>query len=461
MPVPVCRITEFRGSAGYVPAMRHIFATPGRALFCALALACAALPASAVDVERILTGLEEPVWLTAPEGDDRLFILERPGRILIYENGALLPNSFLDLTGVVDTGGAGAGNEGGLLGLVFDPDFAVNRAFYVYYTIDGTGGDALTSCLSRFLVDAGDPNLALPGSEKILLQVGQPSANHNGGTILFGPDDMLYFGLGDGGGQNDPDDNGQDGSVLLAKMLRLDVSFSDPQDDYTIPPGNPFIGPDGIRDEIWALGLRNPYRFSFDRMTGDLYIGDVGQNRVEEVDVQAASSLGGQNYGWDVMEGTECFAGGQNGSEPPCFDPSLTEPVFEYLHSDPPGTACNSAGSITGGVVYRGTDGGLFGQYLFADFNCAGIWSFEWDGAAGIVGGSLVDRTVEFTPDESTIVSPVAFGEDGQGEVYIVALRFGGTTGEVFRLVPEPGAGLLLLVGGAVFALCGRRHARR
>jgi len=421
----------------------------------------AGAPASAVEVERILTGLEEPVWVGAPEGDDRLFILERPGRILVYENGALLPDAFLDLTAVVDTGGVGAGNEGGLLGLAFDPDFATNRAFYVYYTIDGSGGDALTSRLSRILVDPGDADAALPGSEKVLLEVGQPSANHNGGTILFGHDDMLYFGLGDGGGQNDPDENGQDVTTLLAKMLRLDVSFSDSQDDYAIPADNPFVGPDGVRDEIWALGLRNPYRFSFDRLTGDLYIGDVGQNRVEEVDVQAAASLGGENYGWDVMEGTECFSGGQNGSEPPCFDSSLTEPVFEYLHDSPPGTFCNVAGSITGGVVYRGMDGGLFGQYLFADFNCSGIWSFEWDGGTGIVGGSLVDRTVEFTPDVSSIVSPVAFGEDGQGEVYVADLRFGGTTGEVFRLVPEPGPSLLVLVGGAVLVLCGRRRSQR
>jgi hypothetical protein len=244
-------------------------------------------------------------------------------------------------------------------------------------------------------------------------------------------------------------------------MLRLDVSFGDPQDDYAVPADNPFVGPDGVRDEIWALGLRNPYRFSFDRLTGDLYIGDVGQNRIEEVDVQPVSSPGGENYGWDVMEGTECFAGGQNGSEPPCFDASFTGPVFEYLHSAPPGTACGSAGSITGGVVYRGTDGALQGQYLFADFNCSGIWSFEWDGGAGIAPGSLVDRTDEFTPDQGSIAAPVAFGEDGQGEVYIAALRFGGTTGEVFQLVPEPVEGLLVLVGGAVLALCGRRRSAR
>ena len=419
--------------------------------------------ARAVEVQRILTGLEEPVWLAAPEGDDRLFVLERTGRILVYADGALLPDPFLDLSGIVDRGGdGGPGNEGGLLGLAFAPDYAASGAFYVYYTITGSGGDVLTSRLSRFLVDAGDPDAALPGSEKVLREVGQPSANHNGGTILFGSDDMLYWGLGDGGGQNDPDETGQDGDELLGKMLRLDVAFSDPDDDYAIPPDNPFVGPDGILDEIWALGLRNPFRFSFDRLSGDLYIGDVGQNRIEEVDVQAASSPGGENYGWDVMEGTECFAGGQNGTEPPCFDPSFTDPVFEYLHSDPPGTACASAGSITGGVVYRGTYDELLGQYLFADFNCGGIWSFEWDGAGGIVPGSLVDRTDEFTPDESSIVAPVAFGEDGHGEVYVVALRFGGTTGEVFQLVPEPASPWLLAVGAGVLALGGRRgRARR
>jgi len=440
--------------------MRQTFSTLARTLvFCSIPL-LAGLPASAVVVERILTGLEEPVWVGAPEGDDRLFVLERPGRILVYENGALLPDPFLDLTSVVETGGVGAGNEGGLLGLAFDPDFAASRAFYVYYTIDGSGGDALTSRLSRFLADPGDPDVALPGSEKILLQVSQPSANHNGGTILFGSDDMLYFGLGDGGGQGDPDENGQDPDVLLGKMLRLDVSFGDAQDDYAIPADNPFVGPDGVRDEIWALGLRNPYRFSFDRSTGDLYIGDVGQSDVEEVDVQPAASPGGENYGWDVMEGSTCFESPDPG-EPPCNDPGLTLPVFEYDHDDPPGTACGSAGSITGGVVYRGTDGGLQGQYLFGDFNCGGLWSFEWDGGSGIVGGSLVDRTDEFTPDEGSIVSPVAFGEDGQGEVYIAALRFGGTTGEVFRLVPEPAGSLLLLAGGAVLALFGPRRSGR
>jgi glucose/arabinose dehydrogenase len=437
--------------------MRQILATLRSSLVLASLLALGAAPSGAVQVERILSGLNEPVFLAAPEGDDRLFILERTGQILLYEGGVLLPQPFLDLSGVVDRGGdGGPGNEGGLLGLAFDPDYDTSRAFYVYYTITGS---PLISRLSRFLTQAGNPDLADAASEKILYQVPQPATNHNGGTILFGPDGMLYWGLGDGGNQNDPDEVAQDGTTELGKMLRLDVSFTDPQDDYTVPADNPFVGPDGVLDEIWALGLRNPYRFSFDRELGDLYIGDVGQNTIEEVDVQPASSTGGENYGWDVMEGSNCFEPPDPG-EPPCNDPGLTLPVFEYEHSSPP-PGCNVAGSITGGVVYRGSDAGLQGQYLFGDFNCSGLWSFEWDGAEGIVPGSLVDRAAEFQPDVGSILRPVAFGEDGHGEVYILDLESGGPTGEVFRLVPEPGAALLTLAGGAVLALSGHRRARR
>src|SRR4030095_16309591 len=266
-----------------------------------------ALPADAViSSERILSGLTEPLFVTSPPGDSRLFIVLRSGQILIYHPGTgLQAQPFLDIQSEVNPQG-----EGGLLGLAFDPDYANTRAFYVYYTDDGPDAQhPLTSRISRFQAAMGTPDLADP-AEWPLLELAQPFDNHNGGTVAFGADGYLYMGFGDGGDSNDPLEAGQDGSLLLAKMIRIDVSFVNFTDAYTIPPDNPFVGPDGVRDEIWALGLRNPYRFSFDRQTGALYIGDVGQNTREEIDVEPPAGPGcggGRNYGWDVMEGTICF----------------------------------------------------------------------------------------------------------------------------------------------------------
>jgi glucose/arabinose dehydrogenase len=408
------------------------------------ASAQAAPAAAEISVERILVSLDQPVFVASPPGDPRLFIVGRQGTIRIFDGSDVLDPPFLDITAKVDDGG-----EGGLLGLAFAPDYATSRAFYVYYTADGTGGNPLESRISRFRAMDGAPNTADP-TEKVLLRVDQPFSNHNGGTVAFGPDGYLYFGFGDGGDGGDPLDAAQDPTTLLGKMIRLDVAFTDFTDDYAVPDDNPFLGPDGILDEIWAFGLRNPFRFSFDRQDGDLYIGDVGQSAWEEIDVEAYPSDGGFNYGWDVREGDHCYSdpdGGGDPGEPACNDPDLVAPVHEYAHAGP----CNS---VTGGVVYRGSNPELDGHYLFADYCRQQIWSFVWDGAGG-TDGPVVERTQAFTPDVGSIESPVAFGEDAAGEVYIVDA----SGGEIF-LVPEPGGPLLLAVGGALLAARSRRRPR-
>ena len=380
-----------------------------------LALAvCLAAPAGAVSVERVVAGLSAPVYVAAPAGDPRLFVVERAGRIRIVDNGVLRAVAFLDIASRVNTSG-----EGGLLGLAFAPDYATSRAFYVYYTT----GTPMTSRISRFRASASDPNAASP-EETVVLAVPQPSTtNHKGGTVAFGPDGMLYMGFGDGGGGGDPSEYAQNPATLLGKMIRIDVSFTSFTDPYRIPPDNPFVGNPAYRPEIWAVGFRNPFRFAFDRQTGDLYVADVGEDSLEEIDVESATAPGGRNYGWDVMEGTSCFEAPDPG-EPACNAPSLTPPVYEYSHS----LGC----SVTGGTVYRGSQSALRGHYLFADYCSGRIWSLVWNGAGGIVG-NVVDRTAELTPPsgQGTISSIVGFGESGSGELLIVD---GG--GELFRVVP-------------------------
>jgi glucose/arabinose dehydrogenase len=418
-------------------------AVGGRARLLLAALSVLALPplaagAAAHPPHRILHGLPAPVYVAAPAGDDRLFVVLRGGAIRIYDGQSLLPTPFLDLDAVTPVNTSG---EGGLLGLAFAPDYATTRAFYVYYTTDGPdSGHPLTARLSRFRASA-DPNVADP-AEKVLLSLVLPTDFHHGGTVAFGPDGYLYLGLGDGGPQGDPDETGQRGDTLLGKMLRLDVSFTSFTEGYSIPPDNPFVGDPTTLDEIWDLGFRNPFRFSFDRDPvegGALYIGDVGLGSREEIDVEP-DKQGGRNYGWDTMEGTLCSAEPPSPGQLPCNDPGLTLPVYDYDHS-------NFRCAVTGGVVYRGSDPGLQGQYLFGDYCTGEIWSFEWDGAGGTVGG-VMDRTAAFTPDAGSIDQPVAFGEDGHGEVYIVDLD-----GEVFA-VPEPGRAVLLVTGALVFLGC-------
>jgi glucose/arabinose dehydrogenase len=335
--------------------------------------------------------------VTAAPGDtDRLFIVERGGLIRIFEGGALHATPFLDVSGLIASGG-----ERGLLGMAFHPDYATNGYFYVDYT--DTDGDTQ---VSRFTV-SGDPDVADAGSELPILSVDQPYANHNGGMLAFGPDGMLYVGMGDGGDAGDPDGNGQNPTTLLGALLRLDVDGGSP---YAIPADNPFADHATNREEIWAYGLRNPWRFSFDKETGDLYIGDVGQGQVEEVDFQPASSAGGENYGWNVMEGSSCY-----GLPSGCSTDGLTLPVHQYGHS----AGC----SITGGYVYRGTASpALAGRYFYADY-CSG-----WIRSLTVVDGEATDLQ-DHSADIGSVSQLASFGEDAAGELYVVSL--GGT---VYRL---------------------------
>lgn len=289
----------------------------------------------------------------AGDYSQRVFLVEQTGRIFVLKDGQTLVDPFLDIRSRVMSGG-----ERGLLSLAFAPDYKSSGYFYVWYTQNG--GDTV---LSRFRV-GDDPDIADMNSEEKLLTVAQPFANHNGGRLQFGPDGMLYLGLGDGGSANDPGQRAQDGSTLLGKLIRIDV---DPANGtFVIPADNPFVGDAGVRDEIWAVGLRNPWKISFDPKTGDLYIADVGQSALEEVNFQAANSAGGENYGWDIMEGGQCVVAN-------CDQSGLTMPVTEYTHAD----GC----SITGGEVYRGQAyPNLNGSYLFGDFCSGKIWGLHKDG---------------------------------------------------------------------------------
>ena len=287
-------------------------------------------------VKTVLTNLGDPVRLVAPEGDDRLFVVERGGLIRVFDQDGTERGTFLDVSALTRIP-----SERGLLGLAFPPDYASTGRFYVNYT-DDTAGTTTNSILARYQV-SGNPDVADAGSAEILLTLFQPASNHNGGHIEFGPDGMLYLGFGDGGGSGDTSNWAQNDQSLLGKMLRLDVSGPGA---YSIPSDNPFVGTAPL-DEIWAKGLRNPWCFSFDRTTDDLYIADVGQGLWEEVDVQPASSGGGENYGWRLMEGNACFNPPTN-----CNDGSLVLPVHEYSHG---GGRC----SISGGYVYRGSGNNL------------------------------------------------------------------------------------------------------
>ncbi|HET6229569.1 MAG TPA: PQQ-dependent sugar dehydrogenase [Longimicrobiaceae bacterium] len=343
----------------------------------------------------VASGLESPLYLTAPAGDARLFVVEQPGRIRIVENGALLPTPFLDITDRVSSGG-----ERGLLSVAFHPRYASNGLLYVDYT--DRNGDTR---VERYHVSA-DRNRADPASAQLVLAVAQPFANHNGGLVAFGPDGMLYVGMGDGGSGGDPQRNGQNPAALLGKLLRLDVDAAQP---YAIPTGNPFAGQPGRRGEIWATGMRNPWRFSWDRSTGLLYVADVGQNAWEEVDVVPAAAAG-LNYGWNTMEATHCFQPSSG-----CSTAGLTLPVLEYGHAD----GC----SVTGGYVYRGAAmPSLRGTYFYADYCGGWVRSFRFTAGAVTEG-----RTWELGQPGSIL----SFGEDAAGELYVLSAQ-----GKVFRLAP-------------------------
>jgi len=353
-----------------------------------------------------------PVHVThAPDGSGRLFIVEKGGYIRIFKNGGLLPTPFLDIHTLVSND-----SEQGLLSVAFHPDYAANGTFFVYYTDNIASPGDIT--LARYQVSA-DPDVADPASAQIVLVVPHPvNANHNGGQLFFGPDGFLYMGTGDGGGGGDVPNNAQNKDILLGKILRLDIDGSGAVPcgqttamPYGIPNSNPFVGQAGC-DEIWAYGVRNPWRFSFDQANGDLLIGDVGQNAWEEVDYQLASSAGGENYGWRKMEGNHCYNPPNN-----CDDGTLVHPVLEYDHS---AGRC----SITGGYRYRGTAiPGLNGIYLFADFCGGQIYAGKQDAAGAWTSSLLLD----------TAVNVSSFGEDDTGEVYVCGLG-----GVVYRIDPVP-----------------------
>jgi glucose/arabinose dehydrogenase len=381
----------------------------------------------------IVSGLSFPTFVTHAPGDEsRLFILEKPGRIRIFDldSGTLLPTPFLDITATV-TGGTSEFDERGLLGLAFHPDYDNNGFFYVYFT---TGGSNLAIIVRRYSVSDTNPNVANPSGFLNLLLAGQPQNNHNGGWIGFGPDGYLYIATGDGGGSGDPGNNGQNPNNLLGSMLRIDVDNQDPGLNYAIPDSNPFKGVSGFRDETWAYGLRNPWRCSFDRIAGDLWIADVGQNAWEEINLQKANDDGGQNYGWRCYEGFQPF---NTNNCPPAGQ--LTFPIFAYQNT---GFFGSIGCSITGGYVYRGCDiPGLQGMYIFGDFCPPNrIWAIDPDSPHlpynPSQGGTnpAIELTSQLSPSVNgfPITRNASFGEDARGEMYIVRHN----PGQIFKIIP-------------------------
>lgn len=345
-----------------------------------------------------VSGLDQPLYAVSPRGDEtRLFVVEQTGAIRVVVGGALQEAPFLDLSGLTTPGG-----ERGLLGLAFHPDYATNGRFWVNYTdLDGN------TVVAEYARSDDDANRAAPDEVRRLLEVEQPFGNHNGGMVEFGPDGLLYVGLGDGGAAADPLGSGQDASTKLGAMLRIDV------DAHPVPPDGNLAGAD---PDVWAIGLRNPWRYSFDRATGDLYIADVGQNLFEEVHVEPAGA-GQGNYGWNIMEGFHCF-------DPPegCDMTDLLLPAVEYGRD----LGC----SVTGGYVYRGADiPGLGGWYLYGDFCSNRVWAMRWE------GGEVLDH-VEITDDldpDGLIRGLASFGEDARGEVYVISRG----SGTVYRVEAE------------------------
>ena len=356
-----------------------------------------------ISTQLVASGLESPLFVTSPPDDARLFVVQQNGIIRIVLGGSLLPEPFLDLSSIVTFSG-----EQGLLGMAFHPDYAMNGFFYVIYSTPGSGvaGDSI---LARYQVSV-EPNVADAGSATTFLSIPQPFGNHNGGMLAFRPADpnnLLYVSLGDGGSGGDPLNHGQDLMTRLGGIIRIDVDAG----PETPAASNPFVGQPG-NDFIYMYGLRNPWRFSFDRLTGDMYIGDVGQGAIEEIDFQPASSAGGENYGWNLLEGTADF----NCTDCDTDRANTVLPIHEYGRSD--------GFSVIGGYVYRGSAiPSLQGTYFFADLN-GRVWSFNYDGV-GIT--NFQERVNGFVPSGLSIVS---FGEDSDGELYIVDIG-----GSVYRIV--------------------------
>ena len=348
-------------------------------------------------LELVADGLDQPVQVVDPgDGSGRLFVVEQPGRIRIVRDGQVVPESLLDITDLV-----GCCGERGLLSVAFHPDYANNGYVFIDYT--DRNGDTV---VARYQVSTTDPNRVDVASAETILVVGQPAANHNGGLLLFGPTDgYLYIGLGDGGGGNGQ--NGQDLSTLLGKILRIDVDKTSDDLRYAIPPDNPFVDEPGARPEIWALGLRNPWRFSFDRDTADLWIGDVGSATYEEVDYQPVASPGGENYGWDLMEGTACRV--DEGCD------GFVVPVSGFDHDE----GC----VVTGGYPYRGSAlPDLRGVYLFADYCSGRVWGLIRDTSNAWTRLGPVETGLRIS----------SFGEGATGELYVVDIQ-----GAIYRLLPS------------------------
>lgn len=354
--------------------------------------------AQSVGLSVVAEKLTQPLFMTyAPDGSGRMFIVEQGGKVRILRDGKLLDGAFLDLSRQISCCG-----ERGLLGLAFHPDYRRNGLFFVDYT--NPQGNTV---VARYKVSS-DPDRADPASAQTLLTVEQPYANHNGGMIAFGPDKYLYIGLGDGGGGGDPQNNAQNLNSLLGKILRIDVNKSEGGKPYGIPSDNPFVNRQGARPEIWSYGWRNPWRFSFDRQTGDLWVGDVGQNKWEEIDLQPAGK-GGGNYGWRLLEGTHCY-NPQSG----CDREGLMPPVLEYGH--------DLGNSVTGGYRYRGKAiPALQGAYIYGDFGSGRIW------AATESGGKWTSK--EIFKDGMNFSS---FAEDPDGELYAIDLG-----GLIYKIVAK------------------------
>ncbi len=371
----------------------------------ALLLAAPSLAQRPLDRELVASGLGSPLYVVnAPEDRERLFVVDQNGNIYIVKNGVKLSTPFLNLTAQTNGGG-----ERGLLGLAFHPDYQQNGWFFVNYT--NNSGDTR---VDRFTVSA-NPDIANAGSQVNIFSLAQPYSNHNGGCIQFGPDGYLYIATGDGGSAGDPGNRAQNRTNLHGKMLRLDVDNGLP---YTIPPTNPFVSDPGTSDEIWALGLRNPWRFNFDPVTGDMYIADVGQNRNEYIHLEAGGSAGGLNYGWRIIEGNDCYNPSSG-----CNTAGLEFPIYEYGHSFFPVFRC----SIIGSEVYRGRSlATMDGRYFFSD-NCSReLWSFRYNPATG-AAVQFTDHTAE-TGVQGT---PKSLGRDLDGELYLC------DGNSVYRIIPD------------------------
>ena len=361
-------------------------------------------PLAKMDVEHVFPDLSfrRMVAMAYPDdGTTRLFLALQPGQVMVFPNdqAGTSASTFLDIRERVND----RGEEEGLLGLAFDPGYRTNGYFYVYYS----ASNPRSSIISRFSVSRADTNAADPESERTILVVPQPFANHNGGQLTFGLDGYLYIGLGDGGAAGDPNKNGQNSSTLLGSILRIDVSSLDRQGTYSVPDDNPFAGQGGVRQEVWAYGLRNPWRFTVDRTTGDLWAGDVGQNRFEEIDIIRP----GLNYGWNIMEGFDCFQPREG-----CNQQGLELPVVEYALGD---GNC----SVIGGYVYRGTRlPSLYGAYMYGDFCSGKIWALRHDGTQVTEHLEIVDSGLRIS----------SFAEDHSGEVLILSFD-----NKIYRLKPR------------------------